>query len=92
MTLRVLQLFLLRRPRRGGGTVESRPAAMTINALRLVLVPALGTNQLGHAVGSFPGLFVVVDVAGGVFAAVSFTAGTGPGASFLAASLYELLR
>jgi len=44
MTLRVLHLFLAQRLRRDGGTVESRPAAMTINALRLVLVPA----TIGH--------------------------------------------
>jgi len=81
------------------GTIKPRAAVMTVNALQLILMRALGTNQLGHPVGSFPGLFVFVDAAGDGLAVVSLIAGDfSPaatdvvGASFCAASLYELLR
>ena len=81
------------------GAIKPRAAVMTVNALQLIFMRALGTNQLGHSVGSFPGLFVFVDAAGNGLAVVSLTAGDfSPvttdvaGASFFAASLYALLR
>src|SRR3984893_1278491 len=55
--------FLHRLVRDGqGGAIQTRPAVMTINALRLVFMPALWTNKLGHAADSFFGLLAGVVV------------------------------